>query len=89
MCKYCGWLRKCSELPEGLELREVGVHLGRRLSARGVLEDHLYTVDGHFLDILFDNDSRRNETKITCRCILPDRLINMAEGASRKSTPYR
>ena len=43
------------------EVREEEVHLGRRLGARGDLEDHLHAVDGRFLPGVGDIDRRRHQ----------------------------
>ena len=68
--------------PEGFELREVGVHLDRCLGVRRVLEHHLHAVKRQLLEILGDDEVRRNQPDIAVRYVLANRLVHMAERAA-------
>ena len=70
--------------PEGLQVREPGIHLRRRLGARGVLKHHFNTVDSHFLEVLFNDHRRWNESEVTRGRIFSDGLVHMAKRAARQ-----
>src|SRR5210317_1825964 len=70
--------------PEGFPFREVGVHLRRCFSPRGVLEDHLDTINCHLLEIILDNNGWWNQAQVAGCSVLTDRLIDMAERATRQ-----
>ena len=63
---------RCSE---GLHLGKIGIHLCRRFGVWCVLEDHLDPVDGHLLEISFDDYVWRDEPKVTGRGVLAEKDI--------------
>ena len=64
--------------PHGAELREVGVHLGRRLGAGRHLEHHAHAVDGDFLAGLLDFASRHDQARRSRRRGLAETAVDPA-----------
>jgi hypothetical protein len=70
--------------PEGLEVREIGVHLGRCLGAWCILELHAHTVHREGLKISFDDHIGWDETQVAGGRVFTDRLVHMPKGTARQ-----
>jgi hypothetical protein len=75
--------------PEGLELRDPGVHLDRCFGVGGVLEHHLDAVERHFLEVLADDQVGRDQTGVAVGDILADRLVHVAVRVARQQHGVR
>ena len=69
---------------QGLELREVEVHLGRSLGTGGELKDHLDAVDRHLLPGRGDVFRRREQRHLSVRNGLADSGIDVSARGSGK-----